>query len=95
MMLLLSIVVSALSLTALALRDPKRLRWRQKLARHGATPAKAFSPLPQRQRKWLFTAMLVPGALLALAGMWASLMLWLGASLTYGWLLSEVLAARR
>ena len=63
-----------------------RREWRQKLARHGATPAKGLSPLPKRQRKWLLTAMLVPGVLLALAEMWASL--------TYGWLLSEVLASR-
>lgn len=94
MVLLISVCISVLSLSLLAVYDPKRLRWRHKLAgqRNAARPS--LQPLNRGNRRLLAAVALAPGAVLAGAGMWAAFMLWLGLGLSYAWLASEVLAAR-
>lgn len=78
---LLSVVVSLLPLTALALNDPKRLRSLRQPARSGGLP-----------RSLLAAVTLLPGLLLAISGHWPVFLIWLGATAAGGWLLVQALA---
>lgn len=93
MILLVCVLVSGLCLSLLALFDAKRLRWRQRLARRSGIPLRV-APLSKTNRRLLSAMLIAPGLILVGAGMWAGLLLWLGFSLSYGWLLTEALAAR-
>ena len=80
---LLAIAVSATLLLLIGLRDPKRLR---------AAGERAAQPHTTKQRRVLATLVLVPGVLLALAAQSAGFIIWLGATVAIGWLLTQLLA---
>lgn len=74
---------SALSLTVLALRDPKRLR--NESSSH-------FKPLTRNQRRLLGWLVPVPGLVLVIIAAWPALLIWLGTSCSLGWALTQWLA---
>lgn len=73
------------ALALLALRDPKRLR-----NRHPGTAA--HEPLSTAARRGLAIGSLLPGPVLAVSGQWPVLLIWLGATCTLGWALTQALA---
>ncbi|WP_028009556.1 hypothetical protein [Solimonas flava] len=81
---LLAIACSAAVLLLIGRRDPKRLR---------AAGRCDLAPYSAAQRRGLAAAALLPGLLLALAGQSAGVVIWLGASVALGWLLTQMLAA--
>ncbi|WP_043114114.1 hypothetical protein [Solimonas soli] len=81
--ILLAIVVSAVALLLLGRRDPKRLR---------AAVSSSLAPHTPAQRRALAALALAPGALLACAGQAAGFVIWLGAAVALGWLLTQMLA---
>lgn len=83
---LLAIGFSAVQLWLLGRHDPKRLR----TASDSRRPLKPFN---RAQRRTLTIAVLLPGALLAAAGQSAGFIIWLGATVAIGWLLTQLLAA--
>lgn len=80
----LGVLVSVSTLVWLALRDPKRLRV---LGRGRAAAATAL-----RRRATLIV--LAPGAAFTGCAAWAELLIWAGAVLAAGWLLTQMLAVR-
>jgi hypothetical protein len=76
---LLAVIPSAALLILLAWRDPKRLR---SLPRQGTARPQ---PWPPTQRRALTVGVLLPGALLMAAGLWAAWLIWLGALLAGSW----------
>lgn len=78
----LSILPSLLLLLWIALRDPKRLRSRRL----------ATVPMTPPRRGALASLLLLPGVALIGLGQWPAFLIWLGAVLTCGWLLVQVLA---
>jgi hypothetical protein len=78
----LAILPSLLLLLWIALRDPKRLRSRRL----------ATVPMTPRRRAALASLLLLPGAGLIGLSQWPAFLIWLGAVLTCGWLLVQVLA---
>lgn len=83
-----AVAASALTLAPLALRDPKRLRTAVKAG------ARSQDPLQSQQRRWLGSASLLPGFLLAACGQWPAFLIWMGATTATGWALAQVLAPR-
>lgn len=83
-----AIAASALALTPIALRDPKRLR----TAFKGAT--KAVSPMPTSQRRLLAGASLLPGVVLVVCGQWPAFLIWMGVAAAIGWGLAQILAPK-
>ncbi len=78
----LTILVSLLPLTVLALRDPKRLRsLRQR--QPGAQ---------SRERRILAAVTLLPGLILIALGQWPAFLIWSGFITVAGWLLALWLA---
>lgn len=80
---LLALLPSALLLGTLSLRDPKRLR---------NLPNSTRAPLPSGTRRGLAALLPLPGVLLGLLGQWPALLIWLGASCSLGWALTQWLA---
>ncbi|TAJ55081.1 MAG: hypothetical protein EPN60_16485 [Nevskiaceae bacterium] len=80
---LLALLPSAVVLVPLALRDPKRLR---------NLPDSPRAPLPPGTRRLLGALLPLPGLALGLAGQWPALLIWLGASCSFGWALTQWLA---
>ncbi|QQD17052.1 hypothetical protein I6N98_11790 [Spongiibacter nanhainus] len=91
-MWLLCTLVSVVALGLAALHDPKRLRFRQKLFRVGAIGRVEAQPWPVGARRLLAILMVLPGVLLGIMGLWAGFMLWLGLTVTAGWLLVEIIS---
>lgn len=85
-------LVSVVALGLAALHDPKRLRFRQKLYRAGAISRVEAAPWSVSTRRLMAVLMMLPGALLAVMGLWAGFMLWLGLTVTAGWLLVELIS---
>lgn len=79
----LALALSAALLALLAWRDPKRLRNR-------LPPGP--EPLPPGLRRRLGWASLLPGLVLAFAGQWPALLIWLAACCSLGWALTQWLA---
>lgn len=77
----LAILPSLPLLLWMALRDPKRLR-----SRRLATP-----PMTPRWRGAVVTLLLLPGLGLMGLGQWPAFLIWLGAVLSFGWLLVQIL----
>ena len=75
-----AIVVSAVLLTPLALRDPKRLR------SLGATKRVAMA---STMRTVLGYASLLPGIATIVAGQWPAFLIWLGTVTAIGWSLAQ------
>ncbi len=88
-MWLLCSVISALALCLAARHDPKRLRFREKLRRVGAISQVDTVPWTVNRRRALAVAVILPGVLLGVLGLWAGFMLWFGLTVTFGWLLVE------
>ena len=84
----LAIVVSALALAPLALRDPKRLRTAAKAG------ARSQAPMSTPQRRALGSASLLPGIVLAICGLWPAFLIWMGAAGAIGWALAQALAPK-
>ncbi|MDO9452271.1 MAG: hypothetical protein Q7J29_05365 [Stagnimonas sp.] len=82
----LALVASLLPLVLLARRDPKRLR---------SITASAVAPHASRTRQALAAVVLLPGAILIGLGYWPAFLIWLGGLAALGWLLVQLLAARR
>ena len=82
----LALIASLLPLVLLARRDPKRLR---------SIAANAVTPYANRTRQVLAVVVLLPGAILIGLGYWPAFLIWLGGLAALGWLLVQVLAARR
>ncbi|MDP3858945.1 MAG: hypothetical protein Q8Q73_14410 [Stagnimonas sp.] len=80
---LLALLPSTVLLVLLALRDPKRLR---------NLPGNGQTPLTPGQRRALATLLPFPGLALGLFGQWPALLIWLGASCSLGWALTQWLA---
>lgn len=80
---LLGALVSGSALVWLAWRDPKRLRALGRRAAAARTP-----------RRLATLIVIAPGLALLLCGQWAELMIWAGAVLATGWLLTQMLAVR-
>jgi len=78
----LAILPSLLLLLWVALRDPKRLRSRRSTT----------VPMTPRRRGLLASLIFLPGAGLIGLSQWPAFLIWLGAVLTCGWLLVQVLA---
>lgn len=79
----LALSCSAVPLTVLALRDPKRLR---------NESSSNFSPLPRKQRRLLGWLVPAPGLVLVILSAWPALLIWLGTSCSLGWALTQWLA---
>jgi len=82
---LIAILFSAAILLLIGRRDPKRLR--------AAASSSALAPHTPAQRRTLAALALVPGVLLALAAQSAGFVIWLGAVVALGWLLTQALAS--
>lgn len=82
----LALTASLLPLLLLAQRDPKRLR---------SQAVSASAPHGRRLRQVLASAVLLPGVVLMGLGYWPAFLIWLGGVTTGGWLLVQLLAARR
>lgn len=78
------VLLSAIALLWLARRDPKRLRVLGQ-RRAAATPM---------ARRLATLVVLTPGGILLFCGQWAELLIWLGAVLALGWLLTQIFAVR-
>lgn len=89
MMWVLAVLVSAVALGLAARHDPKRLRFRHQLHRAGLIEPVAIAPWPAARRRGLAVLAIAPGIVLAALGLWAGVMLWLGLTLTFAWLLVE------
>lgn len=83
----LALVVSLLSLLLIARRDPKRLR--------SLAAASLPTPMSARARRRLTLAVLLPGVMLIVLGYWPAFLIWLGGLIASGWLMVQLLAARR
>jgi len=83
-----AVAASALALTPIALRDPKRLR----TAFKGAT--KRAAPMSTPQRRLLAGTSLLPGVVLVACGQWPAFLIWMGAAAAIGWGLAQVLAPK-
>jgi len=79
----LAIIVTAAALLALCAGDPKRRR----------TKRLGESSLGAAMRRGLVAVALMPGVGLLLAGQGAALLIWLGVSALFGWLLTLVFAS--
>lgn len=82
----LALMASLLPLVLLARRDPKRLR---------SSATHAVTPHASRTRQALAAAALLPGAILIGLAYWPAFLIWLGGLTALGWLLVQLLAARR
>lgn len=82
----LSLFASLLPLLLIAQRDPKRLR---------SVAASAATPHSRRTRQMLTAVALLPGAILMALSYWPAFLVWLGGTTASGWVLVQVLAARR
>lgn len=82
----LALIASLLPLLLLAQRDPKRLR---------SITASGTAPHGKAMRQVLAATVLLPGAVLVGLGYWPSFLIWLGGVTAGGWVLVQVLAARR
>lgn len=82
----LTLIASMVPLVLLARRDPKRLR---SITAAGATPYKL------RTRQVLAVAALIPGVALIGLGYWPAFLIWMGGLIASGWILVQILAARR
>lgn len=87
---LLSIVVSAVLLAVVAVRDPKRLR-NAAHGGHGASLPRPLSPMARRLCSWLILA---PGVVLTALGEWWAFLVWFGSACALGWATAQVLALR-
>jgi hypothetical protein len=83
-----AIAPSLAALVWLALRDPKRLR---SMRRHDKAATRA-RPHPRALRRLLTLVALLPGAALCIAGQWPAFLIWMGATISVGWLLVQILA---
>ncbi|HEY9547239.1 MAG TPA: hypothetical protein VIR56_14610 [Solimonas sp.] len=84
LVVLCGVLLSACALLWLARHDPKRLRVLGR--RHAAA---ALAP-----RRLAVLIALAPGLAMLLRADWAELMIWAGAVLAIGWLLTQTLAVR-
>jgi hypothetical protein len=80
---LLAIVFSAALLLLIGRHDPKRLR---------AAGRRDLRPHSPAQRRSLTIAAFAPGLMLAIGGQSAGFIIWLGATVALGWLLTQLLA---
>jgi hypothetical protein len=80
---LLAIDFSAALLLLIGRHDPKRLR---------AAGRRDLRPHSAAQRRSLTIAALAPGLMLAIGGQSAGFIIWLGATVALGWLLTQLLA---
>lgn len=81
-----ALIASLLPLLRLAQRDPKRLR---------SVAADAVVPHGSRTRQLLAGTVLLPGAVLMALAYWPAFLIWLGGLIASGWLMVQLLAARR
>lgn len=82
----LALIASLLPLVLLARRDPKRLR---------SLAVSDVAPHARRTRQALAAVVLLPGVILIGLGYWPAFLIWLGGLAALGWLLVQLLAARR
>lgn len=82
----LALVASLLPLLLLAQRDPKRLR---------SIAASGTAPHGKAIRQVLAATALLPGVALMALSHWPAFLIWLGGVTAGGWVLVQVLAARR
>lgn len=83
-----AVAASALAITPMALRDPKRLRTAFK------TGTKRALPMSTQQRRMLGAASLLPGLVLVACGQWSAFLIWMGAATAIGWGLAQALAPK-
>ena len=83
----LALLASLLPLLLLALGDPKRLR-------SLAIPSPSM-PMGIGARRALTLTVLLPGVVLITLGYWPAFLIWLGGLIASGWLVVQLLAARR
>lgn len=82
----LALIASLVPLLLIAQRDPKRLR---------SIPPAGMQPMGVRPRQALTALTLLPGAVLIASSQWPALLIWLGGLIASGWILVQLLAARR
>jgi hypothetical protein len=87
---LISILVSAVLLVIVGMRDPKRLRSAGQEERGRQLP-QPLSPAARRICSWL---VLAPGVVLAAMGQWWAFLVWIGSACALGWATAHVLARR-
>lgn len=80
-----SLVVSLFPLLLLARHDPKRLR---------SIRTHQFKPHGRSTRRFYSAIVLLPGVVLIARGDWPAFLIWMGALVSSGWLLVQLLAAR-
>lgn len=88
---LLAILVSGALLILLGRSDPKRLR---NLARVTVGPLKS-TVLPTRVRRLCAWLVIAPGVALIALEQWWPFLIWLGATIAFGWLMSQLLAVSK
>lgn len=81
-----ALIASLLPLLRLAQRDPKRLR---------SVAGSSTAPHGKTIRQALAAAALLPGVALMGLSYWPAFLIWLGGVTAGGWVLVQVLAARR